>query len=321
MDILSSSPQADFPEFYENPFIKHIAKNRRWTISDKDKRPIHMGDLLQRRRIVGTRPDDPTGMLTLPELTSLVPTAANASFHFDGFLEQALILDIESDCPEDLRDVLLTLVPQSFYSEVSRSGKGYHLVMPMPGNFSKFKDASRKSKVQHHHRYFEVLIHHWISFTRTPIPDEILSQSEKAPTIEWDDLYQHLATTVKGHKQLQGSYLGVAELPSVEGIPQAKEALAWILRYEYKKDLNDFGGDTSRWEFGVIHHLIRSIYRWGGVSSYQLDQITSVIYYAVLKSIPHRDKHDTLRNGNPFLLSQVQKAMEMVAAESQASEV
>lgn len=315
MQQFSDALMADFPEFYGNPFIKYISTERRWTVSDNNKRPMHLGALLTSHELIGTRHDDPSGLLTLHGLSQALPAAANASFYLDSYQDQVLILDIEAECPTDLRNVLLTLIPKAFYAEVSRSGKGYHLVLPLPRNFHTFENARNKLKIQHHNRYFEILIQHWISFTRIPIPDDILQQAAAAPLIDWDDLYAHLASTVKQHKTLQGAHFYAAELPPIEDIPHHEEAIAWILRYEYSKDLNDFGGDTSRWEFGVIHHLIRSLNRWKKRYAYSPEQIVTLIYYATLESVPHREKHDTFRDGNPFLLSQVQKALELSSEE------
>ncbi|MDX3020089.1 hypothetical protein [Streptomyces acidiscabies] len=327
-----ADPYARFPQFYGNPAIRTLASACRWTISgqigeeasdDPAKPPKRKVPIDVRHLLAGCTPSckhagplrgafalDETCLLTLDELTTAMPNAANSAFYLQAQTDGLLVLDIEADCPPDVATDLLRL-PGILYSERSMSGQGFHLVMPLPKNFYDFPAAAGKRVLREEHGWYELLLDHWSTFTRQPVPDLIaahVNTATSAPAFSSiEDLYAQLAVDVSESSGASASAVDTAE--DMPDIPYAQviveQALASARRQF--RDPGDFNDDMSRWEFSVLALLYGWLrtqlraYSALGVE-YSAGDTAWLLYKAALDVIPARPKHSEQRNGRPFLL-------------------
>lgn len=354
-----------FPEFYANPHIRRLGGQRLWTVSDSSKRPVDLVTTLDNmahparrcprcgetdcRIVHGAQVTEASSQLmTLPELTGRLPRAANAAMHFDWSLEHCVVLDIEPQCPPQVTDQLLRLVtgsadcpqPPALYSELSMSGLGYHVLLPLPAGFTA-AGGDQRSVIRHPMGWFEVLLHHWITFSRKPIPAQRLQQAAAAPTgaaITWDGVFAQLVAVAPRSSGITG-VAGVdriaAETMGDELDPQENWLHRRIVRRHlgsWAKDLRtDYFGDTSRWEYARLRSLAHTAVDelelrllvntirfdedrpWDTSGLPDDDEVISslikVVYAAALEVLPPRLKHEGFRSGMPYLLKRASSAV------------
>lgn len=327
-----ADPHAWFPQFYGNPAIRTLASACRWTISGqigeetpddsakppKRKVPIDVRHLLagctsrceHAGPLRGAFAPDETCLLTLDELTAAIPKAANTAFYLQAQTDGLLVLDIEANCPPDVATDLLRL-PDILYSELSMSGQGFHLVMPLPKNFHDFPVAAVKRVLREEHGWYELLMDHWSTFTRQPVPHHIVAHANAATGAmafaSIEDLYAQLAMNASESSGASASAVDTAE--DMPDIPYSQAIVEQTLASAHHRlsDPGDFNHDMSRWEFSVLaslHGWMRTqlrAYSALGVE-YSTSDTAWLLYKAALDVIPVRPKHSERRNGRPFLL-------------------
>ena len=334
-------PQADprgwFPQFYDNPAIRALATARRWTISGQigdfegavdsptrtRKTPIDLRELIDRGRVRGAWAIGSACLADLDELTREIPGASNAAFYLQAQTDGLVVVDIEPYCPPGIAADLLRL-PGVLYSELSMSGRGFHLIAPAPSNLHDFPVAAGKRVLREEHGWYEILLDHWVTFTRTPIPDSIddggASVSRPPGIGSVEALYAGLAVKARPSS---ASAAAVSTDCSMPDIPHASKIVEQTLvsARDRLRSQSDFDNDTSRWEFSVLGTL----YHWMQVPlcthsafgvEYSAGDRAWLLYWAALDVLPARPKHGQLRNGRPFLLD---RAAALVA-EREASE-
>lgn len=322
--MMPADPGAWFPQFYWNPAIRALADASRWTISgqigddDPDvpgkpptrKAPIDIRHLLDFGRVRGAWAFDERCLVTLDELTQAVPDAANNAFYLQALTDGLLILDIEPDCPPEISADLLRL-PGTLYSELSMSGNGFHLLAPLPQNFHDFPIAATKRVLREENGWYELLLDHWTTFTRQPVPDRVIAPAgpgtRPAAFASFEDLYAELA--VKARESAAGSASDIDTDENMPEIPYAQEIVEQTVataRHQLRAP-EDFDHDLSRWEFSVLaslHGWMRTqlrAYNALGLE-YSARDVAWLLYRAALEIVPSRPKHNQRRNGRPFLL-------------------
>lgn len=298
-------PRAQFPEFYSNPVVQALADQPRWTVSDNEKVPINMRELMETGRIWGAHETDDTCLVTLDELTSFLPAAANNAFYLHAQSDGVLVLDIEKTCPPDVAARLVAM--PSVYAERSMSGLGWHLVMPLPSNFWQYPIATSKRVLKQEQGHYEILLDHWVTFTRNVVPHVDAGPGSPA-MLAWEALYAELASAA-------------VETPVVEfevavatpDVPRVDQIVGLLTRPGLDKTAADFGGDDSRFEFstlGTLYNRLTNILQ--AVRDVERDAVYDepvqawFVYEAATRLLPHRDKHDEIRSGVPLLLSSAQ---------------
>ena len=327
-----ADPHAWFPQFYGNLAIRALASACRWTISgrigeeppdDPAKTPKHKVPIDVRHLLAGCTSRckhagplrgafslNETCLLTLDELTAAMPNAANTAFYLQAQTDGLLVLDIEPHCPPGVATDLLRL-PGILYSELSMSGQGFHLVMPLPKNFHDFPMAASKRVLREEHGWYELLLDHWSTFTRQPVPERIVAHVNavtSAPAFaSIEDLYERLAVNASESSGASASAVDTAE--DMLGIPYSQVIVEQTLAsaHHQLRDPGDFDHDMSRWEFSVL----ASLYGWMRTQlraysalgvEYSTGDTAWLLYKAALDVIPARPKHSERRNGRPFLL-------------------
>lgn len=344
--MASFDPRERYDDFYSNDAIRAIAGKRRWSISTGRKKPIDtswLDDAVNGRlRSLppedvdppGARLSDPSTMMTLDELTDLVPDATNFAFALEYTEDQIVILDVEPKAPADVKAKALRL--KALYRERSMSGRGYHMVFPAPFDLFKRYPAAAKRVVKRKDGAYEVHMRHWVTFTRDTVPHTgSLDSSPKATYAplprpgdpDFDDsgdfvrfvtpLFRAQRETVigdaPGASDTADTFLTDEQAALVERIVASGEA-------EYDKSLADFSDDASRYEFGYMSHILNVVRRH--VEPLDLDgrivrrtvsatsgQCCVMAYMIGAQLIPYRKKHDQRRDGMPWLLYTATKVM------------
>lgn len=314
MTNTSFNPYAVFPNFYQNPTIQKIAQEPRWTVSTQNdavinqrtirkKMPIDFRALMRSGTIYGAKDTTDEYLVTLPTLVSALPNTTNHAYYLDVIRDQIMVLDIEKTCPDHIVEAMLAM-PNILYAEESMSGQGIHLIMPIPSNYREFPLATQKRVLQHPHGYYEILMEHWITFTRRPVDPQKFRPSPIS-TRTWELTWEELASEVTDLPP-NTIFDPADEKPE---IPHEDDIISLMLRDPYSKTLDDFHQDHSRYEFGLMGYLehrlsmilktsaIRDLKEWTD------DDRIWLIYRATTESLDHRDKHDEQRNGMPLLLN------------------
>src|SRR6218665_1694537 len=309
-----------YPNFYRNPVIRTLASAPRWTVSGQldDRKNPGSGeprtcqtrkapiDIRELQRLRGTFEKTANCLMTLDELVAFLPNAANHAYALNTHIDRVMILDIEKSCPPELAKELLAL--PALYSELSMSGRGYHLAMPLPSVFAKFPVAANKIALREEHGWYEVLLDHWITFTRTPIPlDHYAAPSAQPAPRSWDEIYTSLASKATQNATDQATKDSVSvDKPE---IPGELEALHVMTSKPLPKLLEDFHGDHSRFEFSALstlYHRLSPALPYLS-NTYNVEYSTSMkawlLYEAATHVLEHRAKHDQFRRGMPLLLN------------------
>lgn len=301
------STWTDFPEFYGHPFIQSIADHEAWTISDKNKRPIDMWDLVLYNRdlhkpLSGAYNHTNQCLMTLSDVCKYVPTAKNHAYYFDSNKTGCVVLDVEPDCSDELKAEFLAT--DYVYGEVSMSGKGLHLIYKTPACLRNYPEAMKKLKMQDRRRGFEFLLEHWVTFTRILVPP---AKKDARPI---DDYFEQLcAEQTCADRKFDFS----VETDRPDDIPQLSVIMMVMKNgLQYKKTVDDFYGDSSRYEFGFAAMLYRRLERV--LTQFKNHEYTPsekawILYDIMAEKLPYREKHDTTREGKPWLLYLAQEVM------------
>ncbi|MBT8162932.1 MULTISPECIES: hypothetical protein [Arthrobacter] len=327
--MTSVDPRAWFPGFYANPAVQALAPASRWTISgqlgdneDQRKAPVDIRELLDHRRLRGAWALDDRCLLTLDELTSRLPTAANCAFYLRAPLDGLIVIDIEKSCPPDISGQLLAL-PSIIYSEQSMSGLGYHLLTALPGNFADFPGAAGHKVLREEHGWYEILIDHWITFTRRPLDEDAVNRGRSADVTPGfssvEAVYAALAEAARSRNTGSGAVATTVHVPDIPGSGRIVRQMIDGTRKRLKTP-DDFHGDTSRWEFSVLGTLYHEMHTHlagpaGFGCPYSRSDQAWLLYQAAVRILPERHKHHERRNGRPFLLD---RAAAMIAGQSPA---
>lgn len=284
----------NFDDFYNHPFIKSITDNEKWTVSDKDKKPIDMFAYKYRQQITGALFTDNKSLVSLPELCELIPNARNNAYFMDSIVDKFVVLDIEPICPDAIKQKLLKT--KYVYGEISMSGKGYHLIYPLPNCFSKYPIAQKKIVMKEEHGYYEILLQHYVTFTRNMLPDATGRE-------DFEKIFEELAST---QKETIRKDIDVQELKP-NNIPLEKDILITLNHLDYNKTPIDFYNDMSKYEYGFMGFLYYKLKKQLALQDYKehkySDNEKAWLLYTVAKNkIPKRQKHDEYRNNLPWLL-------------------
>lgn len=306
----------DYLEFYNNDFIASIANKPKWSISDKDKRPINMQALETflkekdtRIYISGASQYDDTNMTTLGHTIKMLPNVANHAYMLNAKIDGWVVLDIEKTCPPDLKKKFLQI--PYLYGEHSMSGKGIHLICPLPSNWNQFPNYQSMVKLQAKTGWYEILMYHWVTFTRNHLKKITSKGTKEGYTIA--NIFEELTKQNKASQKVD-----VDPLIDKPDIPSEDRILLMMDTYHYGRKPEDFpkedenknylGPDMSRYEFGYASflalHVNDMVHRLSTLAKneYTDEEITWIVYDLLKKRLEWRAKHDTYHKKMPWLL-------------------
>lgn len=286
-------------DFITYPGVCDLKDVPHWAFTDpEDKKPINLKALIETGMKIPCKWMLGEEQETLTDLTHILKSVPNLAFLLDVKKTGFVILDIEPKCPDDLKEKLLR--SNWIYAEKSMSGKGLHLLFRAPANLNNFENARNKTVIRKKNGDYEILMCHWVTFTgqRVERPKELETSIE--------EIYADLASTTR-EKQIPVQNTDI--LIPFDKIPRAKEVIEDVIRTSrFKKTLEDFDNDESVFEFSNMlcyykqcRFMMLTAKKYM-VEQYGEDDVLSVAYYTILRVLPKRDKHRTLRNGIPYLL-------------------
>ena len=289
-------------DFIDNPVIRQLAPKPFWTINVDGKKPLDIVEYDNTHYIQGAKSDEClTDLRNLFRIVNAIPQ--QFVYSLNAVRDGIVVLDIEKTCPDDIKETLLKL--PFIYGDISMSGKGLHLVFPCP-----VLDELTYNKVamKEEHGYYEVLIHHYVTFTNYTI---FPRYTESNAPVQFQEIWDALKTTQKNTTKRDFD----ADIEEVDlDFPQyatMKTAVIRNFRQRFTKTPADFHNDMSRYEFAVIGSIRYSLRLMMDVPMFARhitlseEQQIAMIYQIVKEILPYRAKHDELRDGKPLLLYQV----------------
>lgn len=309
VDPCGFDPLNTFPEFYSHPTIQHLAYKRRWTMSDNDKKPVNINDLFLRWSTErGAQCNVPETMATLDEFTRMLPSAGNCAYYLDYSLDDIICLDIESYCSDELKKQFLEL--PYLYGETSLSGKGYHLLIRPSKKFIELNpELLSKTTLKNAQEGYEIHLRHWVTFTRWTIP-------AATGTMQLEDI---VGDFVKNHKSINHSSVEISEeYPENDDVDRLTQTIRE--QFVYTKTLHDFSDDYSSYEFGYLTKLARTFIRRCTIDTeqtghvYDENEIAWMMASVASYQLEYRPKHDTVRDGLPWLVWNARNAYVTVLA-------
>lgn len=292
------NPKEQFKEFYESDFVQMAKDKEKWTVS-KDKVPVDMWGYILEHRVYGALYNDGTSLVTLDRLLKEVPSYPNNAYYLDALDDNFVVLDIEPKCPDDIKAMLLKT--PYLYGEVSMSGKGYHLIFALPACFSEYPIAQIKKTMTEKHGYYEILLNHYVTFTRQAIPP---SNGET----DFEQIFRELASEQKESVARTDIDLDI----DPDEIPLRDDIIQLLEKQKYKKTIEDFrdrmGNGSSEFEFGYmgfLHFKLKQILNITYIKkqhAYSDGEKAWLLYEVAQHVIPYRAKHDETRYKMPWLL-------------------
>lgn len=288
-------------DFINNDVICQLAVKPYWTVNIDGKKPLDIVAYDTMKIIRGAQNESClTDLNNLLRIVNAIPQQFVYSLNAprDGFV----VLDIEKTCPDEIKDRLLDL--PFLYGDISMSGKGCHLVFPCP---PLDEITINKVAMKEEHGYYEVLIHHFVTFTNyTMLPRYDASNAPIQFQQIWDELKstQRLATKTEMEFDMDSVKL---DFPQYEVL---KDAIIRNFKQRFRKRPDDYGGDMSRYEFAVIGSVRVSTNLILDVPVFarkiKLDEMQKIIlvYQIVTEILEPREKHNEIRDGKPMLLYQ-----------------
>lgn len=302
---------ADFAAFRHNAFIGAIAEQSRWTASTKNKMPLDMYAIeWLDGRVMGAMNHSKQCLYPLDRVRRLIPEASNFAYYLSAQDTPYVILDIEPSCPESLRRSLLDT--DFLYAETSMSGKGLHLAYKMPESVLKaYPNIINKTVLRHPKKYYEILINHYVTFTAKQIG------AKPAPS-GFERLFLGMCAKQKRQIEIDPS-VDISISMQHPVIPFEEKILVSLESGKFRKTLSDYGNDNSEYEYHAIMHYYNNIKPTMLALAildprimdhrYTIEELSWLLYDAVARDIPHRPKHDTKRQGMPYLLWRCMKIM------------
>lgn len=292
----SYDPRQHFPDFYQNSVIKDLAEKPHWSMST-NKKPIDMSSLGRpRKEFHLAESGEPPFTMTLTESIQILPTCTNHAYFLDVLRDGYFCIDIESDCPEEIKQFFLQ--SDYTYGEISMSGNGLHLFYPIQDwFFEEYPIAREKTVMKEEHKWYEVLLNHWVTFTRNTIPP--------GPCIT----SIHTRLRELGAKQTisaKSSFDLKLEKPD---IPLETQLMSTLMYTSVKVTPEKYHHDMSRYEFGYAYSICRSLSRilqneaiQKKNHAYSPAERAWLIYQTIKERLTYRPKHDEARDNLPWLL-------------------
>jgi len=284
--------------FFDNYVIKKLAQNPCWTVNIDGKLPLDIQTLKRTGQIFGAAGEH--CLITLPDLLDMMIPVQMMPEQFVYFLDAErdgiVILDIEPSCPENTKRDLLNL--DFLYGDISASGKGCHLAFPCP----ELNEITRNKKVMKHpDKYYEILLHHYVTFTQNLICPTGIPSNTTFQNI-WNELENMQKIAIANAVDIN-----ISARPKFGKLHKRLcDEVIRAFQNRFTKTPADYGGDFSRYEFGAIgavRNYLEQISSFSLFSNLEMDENDEIwiVYDVISEVLPHRSKHDEKRDGQPFL--------------------
>lgn len=326
-------------EFMKYPIIQHLGKDNRWTISDKEKRPVDAKYLLETHEVRNARVyDHPYPLVKLEELNTdpnLYHT--NRAYRAQAQNNHVIMLDVEPSASPEVKQFAIDF--PAHFTELSRNG-GVHLVIAVPDkaitpeNEYLFTSTVIKSP----DNTFELILNdHYITFTKRIIHDKPIADFKNNPEdfnklVTFLDNIVKMDAKAKEERELKRRMAidfddSDLHLNLINKVIESKSFVDFMQK-QSEKTPDNFHGDTSRYEgsiatacAGHVHRFATSLPNTLVLKDTFKDMTENDwIYAAYLMTqfiVPKRDKHDEYRDGMPWLLYNAQSGWTFIRAKDE----
>lgn len=289
-------------DFINNIAIKQLASRPFWTIN-KEKMPVDFYAFKNTGKIYGAT--GPESLATLYEIldffmnldTPMLPSTF--VYSLDCKRDNIVILDIESKCPENIKQKFFSQLPFC-YADVSMSGKGMHMMFPCP---ELDEITEKKIVMKEEHGYYEILLNHYCSFTLNTIYTEKGRWKNQNEFLNiWNELKskQKICT-------IQAIDFDKNFKIDKKRIEPVVTAVASNMKVRILKTPSDYENDYSRYEYAMTCVVKNALEILLGMPLFASLNITFeeklyIIYLTVKDIVPYRPKHDEIRDDMPWLI-------------------
>lgn len=292
------------PRFTKNPVIRELARSPRWSMSDRDKRPLSMYAVKNLENWYGASTAKPQDMWPLAKIAENYPTTTNVAFWLKSKDCGYAVVDIEKTCPVKLMATLIWGLRWE-YAEVSLSGRGYHLIIRRPVDLiAKYPDAA-KAAIKEKHGYFEILLNHWVTFSMEPRASGPLTQPHPVLERRANELLENLFASQKPSRP-RTWVMGDMPLPEIpekleQSIPSMLETQSDIFDHDEKSETMD----KSRRDWVIACKAVQLVQ--AAMPGADENAIALVAANLLRKYMPDRtphlwrDKYDDMRGDEPYL--------------------
>ena len=298
--------RALFPGFYENKAVKQLSRDPLWSVSDPiDKKPLHITALLEGRRnrdgsLTGAIKGDPSAMTDLDTIIERMPAIANHAYRLYAADCGYMVIDIEKTATDETRSRLMTL--PWVYAERSLSGTGVHLIVPYPADlFAKYPHAATRPALKARDNTWEVLLDHWVTFTRDVIYDA------QPGDLDIYEVLEPMASAVRP----PAPKIDFDDIPSPSDISFGETVIA-LADGDYPHDPED-ECDKSHFEYCAAMFYLKKVRKTAeAIGRVYTNEETVALAYALLeKHLESRDKwYSHYIKGTPYIIYTVQCALE-----------
>lgn len=336
---IATTPVATMEQFLNYPIIQYLAAQERWTVSDKDKRPINIREYSSTGKLFGASFKFGNPLLSLYQINqSQFPIPDNRAYHFHAKDEQIIMIDVESHARDELKTWALNF--PCHYLEASKNN-GLHVVLHVPLSLipEKYRYLFDVTVIKHETTEFEVIFNqHYGTFTRRIIPCQYADFEHNKNHLE--QLLFLLQTLAKAlsKEQLEKAKKVQERMEYIANVKTEKleEFMDYIQSNidqtietaKTKHTLEKYNYDESKYEDRSLNEVAKMIYkyyRWqqnerkrkkyhkneGGFQELTMnlteEEFIYLIYMIGKSFLPQRPKHDELRVGMPYLLYVAQR--------------
>lgn len=307
--------------FNDNPLIKQMANTKLWTWSRPDKKPVASELFIKENRLslyfYDKQKSVTHNLVTLPEMDQHPKLKnINRAYRLCAADNGIMVLDIEPKATQDTINMLLQLPIQ--YLERSMHN-GYHALLRLPDDYLNdpaIVQMLNLTVIKFKEKEFEVLLNrHFVTFTK-----KICNIPKPNPSKEYLKSFVNLLvdsskTSQKMHQK--GNQIK-AQLSQTNKLSDVAQKLTQIVDRDYINNhvaslsVSDFNDDDSVYEYNVIirvaGHIIHELKSNPELKDYLIADgytISDLIYATTSIAeniIPPRAKHDTQRDGLPYLV-------------------
>lgn len=327
---------------YYNDFIKYIEKESAWGVSDDQKRPLYVGRYLETKNPSDI---DVAYMEYLDKLPNLIQINANPSFNetnraYRLHAADNLVVSFDIEPKSDPSYLAHFASLPAHYAEYSRNN-GVHLYYKLSHTrlsekaidmvttktvykYSNLKEVAENPTIKP--LEYELLMNnHWVTFTNKPIINENITIQVDVP----DSIYDQINRIAESLSTISTEYIDL-EIEETELSEKLKELIK-----ENKKYLNelkeltklDFNDDESLYEYNIIFRLAGvlerrlnrpqvydAMYLETAIEDIDISDKIAAVASLAKDILEFRDKHNTVRENQPWLVYNARKAYEWILA-------
>lgn len=318
--------------FMKFPIIQKLAKEERWTISNKKKEPLN-AHLLEFNEVKwasfknGNNPLMP--LYDLNKNKNLEYT--NRTYRVNARNNNVVVLDIEPTASPKEKFIFTSLPAD--YAENSISGKGIHLIIEFPDDT--IPDSARYlfekiTVIKNPKKTIEFLFNdHYITFTKNAIPYFPKNNENKKHKTMLTNFLLYLVEIDKEKKKNRELAKSITfKCNEKKNFSEVENTLyEKISEFEFQKTIDDYqhvkSTGLSEWESanatfyaGKLNFMLKKLkkdpYWKKNIENISYSDMSNIVFQILYDKLPYRDKHAEKRNSLPWLLYIASNAISFV---------